>query len=275
MPGEVHPFEKRRSPPRPGPGSGEWPISPTFLGLVVALAALAGGVVALPDYARWLVFPFVLVGWLISLCLHEFGHAILAYHRGDRSVRAKGYLTLDPLRYTDLQYSIVWPLVFLALGGIGLPGGAVYVSTWSMMKVDRTLVSAGGPLATLGVLVLLLGTMTALVPPARFALQNASPDVALYSALAFLALLQLTALVFNLLPVPGLDGWGIIEAWLPGDLRQLGRRFAPMAPILLVVLLLLPPVNRAFWDAVYGLSQAIGLDVRAARHGLRLFAFWR
>jgi Zn-dependent protease len=255
--------------------SGGAPVSATFVGLVAALALLAGGMVALLDYAHWAVFPLVLAGWLISLCLHEFGHAIVAYHRGDRSVRAKGYLTLDPLRYTDLQYSIVWPLVFLALGGIGLPGGAVYVNTWAMMRIDRTLVSACGPVATLAVLVLLLAAMATLVPPTRFELYIASPAVALYSALAFLALLQITALIFNLLPVPGLDGWGIIEAWLPPDLRQLGRRIAPIAPILLVLLLFLPPVSRAFWEAVYGLSQAVGLDVQAARHGLRLFAFWR
>ncbi len=81
-----------------------------------------------PDHARALVFPFVFIGFVISLCVHEFGHAIVAYHCGDRTVRDKGYLTLDPLRYTDLQYSIVFPLIIMALGGIGLPGGAVYIN---------------------------------------------------------------------------------------------------------------------------------------------------
>jgi Zn-dependent protease len=223
---------------------------------------------ALPSYARWAVFPFVLAGWVISLCLHEFGHAIVAYHRGDRRVREKGYLTLDPLRYTDAQFSILWPLVFLALGGIGLPGGAVYVNTWAMMKMDRSLVSAAGPIATLGVLVLLLAILAATVD-----MQFAHP--ALYAAVAFLAFLQLTALFFNLLPVPGLDGWGIIEPWLPPDARDFGHRIAPIAPFLLVVALFIPPVARAFWDAVYGLSNAIGLDAVAAWQGMRLFTFWR
>ena len=106
-----------------------------------------------PDHARALVFPFVFIGFVISLCLHEFGHAIVAYHCGDRTVRDKGYLTLDPLRYTDLQYSILFPLMIMALGGIGLPGGAVYINTqYLRRRAYGALVSAGGPLGTAVVL---------------------------------------------------------------------------------------------------------------------------
>ena len=61
----------------------------------------------------------------MSLCLHEFGHALVAYRGGDRSVRGKGYLTLDIRRYTDVGLSFVLPVLFLLLGGIPLPGGAV------------------------------------------------------------------------------------------------------------------------------------------------------
>jgi hypothetical protein len=132
-------------------------ISVTFLALIAALLGVAMLMEALPAYGRYLVFPFVLVGWLISLCLHEFGHAIAAYRSGDRGVLDNGYLTLDPLRYTDLQYSIFWPLIFLAIGGVGLPGGAVYVNMHAIRgPADRALVSAAGPLATLAVLILLL-----------------------------------------------------------------------------------------------------------------------
>ncbi len=121
-------------------------ISVTFLGLMAALLGVAMLMEALPAYGRYLVFPFVLTGWLISLCLHEFGHAVVAYRSGDRSVVGNGYLTLDPLRYTDVQFSIFWPLVYLAIGGIGLPGGAVYLNK-NMIRspVDRSLVSAAGP----------------------------------------------------------------------------------------------------------------------------------
>ena len=115
-----------------------------------------------PDHARALVFPFVFIGFVISLCLHAFGHAIVAYHCGDWTVRDKGYLTLDPLRYTDLQYSIVFPLLIMALGGIGLPGGAVYINTQYLhRRIDGALVSAGGPLGTAVVLAALMALFSA------------------------------------------------------------------------------------------------------------------
>lgn len=71
---------------------------------------------------------FVCLGWIISVCLHEFGHAIVAYWGGDTSVKDKGYLTLNPLKYTDINLSLTLPLIFLLMGGIPLPGAAVYIN---------------------------------------------------------------------------------------------------------------------------------------------------
>src|SRR5690606_25802544 len=65
------------------------------------------------------VFGFVLAAWMVSLCLHEFGHAYLAYRSGDRSVASKGYLTLNPFKYSDAVLSFLIPVVFIMLGGIG------------------------------------------------------------------------------------------------------------------------------------------------------------
>jgi cobaltochelatase CobT len=242
-------------------------ISGSFLALVAALLSLAVIMVMLPEFGRFAVFPFVVAGWLISRCLHEFGHAIVAYGSGDLSVRDKGYLTLDPLRYTNLQFSILWPLAFLAIGGIGLPGGAVYLNVWALRPSHRALISAAGPLATLSILTLLLVVLHV----AEGAL--ATP---LYEALAFLAFLQLTALVLNLLPVPGLDGWGIVEPWLTSALRQMGRRVAGIAPALLLAsFLFIPAVNKMLWRLIFEFCGMIGLDVEGALDGLELFQFWR
>ena len=88
----------------------------------------------------------VLGGWVITLCLHEFAHAAVAYAGGDTSVRARGYLTLNPLRYTDLAYSVIIPILLLAVGGIPLPGGAVLVEPGRLRhRWYASLVSAAGP----------------------------------------------------------------------------------------------------------------------------------
>jgi len=252
------------------PSTRGWPISSTFLALIAAFLFCAVWMLYRPDHARMLVFPFVFIGFVISLCLHEFGHAIVAYHCGDTTVREKGYLTLDPLRYTDLQYSIVLPLIFMALGGIGLPGGAVYINTrYLTRRVYGALVSVGGPLGTAVVLVALM-VLLAAVP------QMGVTAPVLYAALSFLALLQVTALLFNLIPCPGLDGWGIIEPFLPAPLRKLGRQMGSFAIlILMAALFFVPGLNRGFWQLVFAVCERIGLNAPAAFAGLRLFQFWQ
>jgi len=83
-------------------------------------------------------------------------------------------------------------------------------------------------------------------------------------------------LVFNLLPCPGLDGWGIIEPFLPYSAQQWGRRAAMIAPVLLVLaFFFVPGPSRWFWDVVDAISLPIGLDTRVAWNGLGLFQFWR
>jgi cobaltochelatase CobT len=256
----------QRQPANP---STQWPVSRLFLGLIAIVLALAVVMAMLPAYARLEVFPFVLAGWLISLCLHEFGHAIAAYACGDLGVLNRGYLTLNPLCYTDLQFSIVWPLVFLAVGGIGLPGGAVYVNMWALRPVHRALVYAAGPLATLAVLIVLL----AILHSWEMALTGMP---GLHPALAFLALLQLTTLVLNLLPIPGLDGWGILAPALPEAWRDFGARNARISVALLVLsFLLVPAVSEFFWRLVFGLCRMTGLSAELAIEGLWLFQFWR
>ena len=246
------------------------PVSSAFLLLIVVCLACAVWMLYRPDHARLLVFPFVLAGFLISLCLHEFGHALVAFYCGDTTVEEKGYLTLNPLRYTDLQYSILFPLLVMAIGGVGLPGGAVYINTRLLRRsVYGALVSAGGPLATAAVLALLMLVINLTFKPV-------APDPVLYAAVAYLAMLQVTVLVFNLLPCPGLDGWGIIEPFLPETVRHWGLRAAHIAPVLLVLaLFFVPGLSRWFWDLVSTLSALIGLDWRVAWNGFGLFQFWR
>jgi Zn-dependent protease len=245
---------------------GAFAPSPSFLVLIAAFLFCAVWMLYRPDQARFLVFPIVLSGFLVGLCLHEFGHAIIAYFCGDGSVREKGYLTLDPLRYTDTAYSIIFPLLIMAIGGIGLPGGAVYIDTRRLRRrFYGALVSAGGPLAT----ALFLALLIPLVPATAV-------NPMLSAALSFLALLEVTAFLFNVIPCPGLDGWGIVEPFFPEQLRSIGRRMSPIGPLIVIVALIaIPEVNNNFWDTIYAACARIGVDPRVAAIGFTLFQFWR
>lgn len=243
-----------------------WP-SPIFLILlaVTCLGALLATLDAGPAITAGIVL-LVLGGWAVSLCLHEFGHAYVAYRGGDYSVRAKGYLTLDIRRYTDPVLSLVLPLILLLAGGIPLPGGAVWIDHHALRSRGvQSAVSLAGPLTNL-LLGILLAVTAAAVP---------MPD-GLAAGLSYLALVQAIAFVLNVLPVPGLDGFGALEPYLPYEARRVANAVRPWAPLALFALLIaLPPLTRLLFDVAIEVFVLVGGDSRAAAFGADEFMFWR
>ncbi|TWP48361.1 site-2 protease family protein [Lentzea tibetensis] len=240
--------------------------SPLFIGLLVA--TIAGAVLTLVDTSAARIggtVLFVLGGWAVSLCLHEFGHAAVAYKGGDHSVRAKGYLTLDIRRYTDPVLSIVLPLVLLAFGGIPLPGGAVWINHHALRsKKVESLVSLAGPISNL----ILGGVLIAAV-----AIFN--PPWALGAALSYMAALQIIAFVLNILPIPGLDGWGVLEPFMSYQAQQFGAKARPWAPLILFAVLIgFPAINRLFFGFAYNVFEMLGGDRSSAASGMENFLFW-
>jgi len=243
-------------------------VSPLFLALLGA--TVAGGVLATLDNSAARTAGIVLIvigGWATSLCLHEFGHAATAYRNGDLSVRAKGYLTLDPRHYTDPVVSIVLPLLFVIAGGIPLPGGAVWINHHALRnRRAESLVSLAGPLTNL---------VIGLVLAVSVATLASSMPMGLSTGLSYLAFLQVIAFVLNILPVPGLDGYGAIEPWLSGPAREFGEKSRAWAPLVLFVLLFaVQPVGRAFFELAYLVFALVGGDPGLAYMGQAWFRFW-
>ncbi len=231
----------------------------------LTFAMLAGG-----NASGVVVFAFAFLGWLISLCLHEWGHAATAWAGGDQSVEERGYLTLNPLKYANPMLSIVLPLLFLAMGGIGFPGGAVYVNTGKLRSpLWRAAVSAAGPAMNLLCLIVIGVTLRVMGTSGDF-----EPD-ALTSALALLGFLQATALILNLLPVPGLDGFGILQAVLPPRTRAFVNRFSPIVMIVfLVALFTMPALFAPIFGVAIWLCEQIWIGVTPIVTGFELFRFW-
>ena len=214
------------------------------------------------------VLVFVVTGWIISLCLHEFGHAITAYKAGDTSILATGYLTLDPLKYTDPFLSILLPLIYIAIGGFGLPGGAVWINHAAIRSAWwDSAVSAAGPLANILFLALLAGLYN-LAPHGK-----ETSDIE--AALAVLAYFQGTAIVLNLLPIPGLDGFGIIRPFLPGHVQAASNAAAAgLGFVLMFVVLSVPSLARFIFRAGLDATTLVGFDPHDIFTGYRFLRFF-
>jgi Zn-dependent protease len=251
-----------KAPAKPNPF-----VGPAILVIWIALGAL---IVRQPSGPA--VFAFVMVGWILSVMVHEFSHAATAWLGGDRTVTEKGYLSFDPRRYGDLGVSLVIPLIALIMGGIGFPGGAVYIrNDLIRSRLWRSATSLAGPAATL---VILLVLTFGLAFWAGWGVEGAGP-LALFGALTVLAFLQAMGLILNLLPIPGLDGFGIIRPYLPYHLQAAAQRVGPALSILLLMMFLSRTFSGAIWSAVSTITTALGIQFEYIAFGYSLFHFWR
>ena len=143
---------------------------------------------------------------VIAIPVHEMGHAAAAYFQGDRSVRYFGYFKPDPRRFLDPLGVIA---VFVALVGWGrrVPIQSNRISGTR----QKVLYELGGPAANLAVAFvvgLLLRAMIRAGVPISFDVGPGLLGLVIY----VIVFLNLSIFAFQLLPIPGLDGWNMIEA---------------------------------------------------------------
>jgi Zn-dependent protease len=241
--------------------------SPLFLAILALF--LTSGWMAWTGFGavRLDVFLFVVAGWLVSLCLHEYAHALTAYRAGDVGVAGRGYLTLNPLKYTHPLLSIVLPLFFVIVGGFGLPGGAVWVDhQYIRGRWKDSLISLAGPAMNVIFALLLIAPFTLGV--------DTGAHQEFWAGLAFLAFLQVTASLLNLVPMPGVDGGNAVRPWLSYQWQRGFDLIAPYGLLLFIGLLWNPTLNSLFFNAVFSVSSGLGLPLWLYEEGRQLFMFW-
>ena len=142
---------------------------------------------------------------LVAIPAHELGHALVAYAIGDRSVRYFGHLSYNPRRQLDPLGAIA---VVIALVGWGrrIPVQSNRINTTGR----RILYELGGPAANLAVGVVIGLVLRFAFPDVRIGTLTAPGLVWFFLFAIFF--LNLSVMAFQLLPIPGLDGWNVVEA---------------------------------------------------------------
>jgi Zn-dependent protease len=202
-----------------------------------------------------LTIALQIIALVFAVSVHESAHGLVALLCGDSTARDLGRVTLNPLRHIDPVGSLLVPAV-LAFAGGPVFGWAkpvpVVLSRTRAPRLANLLVSAAGPLSNF----LLAALSAAAFLFVRPLLDDGGFAAELVFRLAALSVLVNVLLaIFNLLPIPPLDGFGVLESLLPSRFLPLTRflRRWGMAILLLVILTnglsyVLTPVQRSVID---------------------------
>lgn len=203
-----------------------------------------------PDEIKWLlVYIFVLV---VSVTLHEFGHAIMADKLGDDTPRRQGRVTLNPISHADPIGTLLLPLISgiyrAANGGVGGFGWGRPVE-WQPSRISRKwkmstaaiLVSIAGPgmnvllaIAIAGVDCILLATGTI------------SPFGDAHTILKYAVGTNFILFFFNLVPAPPLDGGHVARELMPYGKRKAFEEYARFGPFVVMAVAMIPQIAQIF-----------------------------
>ncbi len=179
---------------------------------------------------------FSLVILLFSVIIHELSHGYVAYSLGDPTAKYEGRLTLNPLKHLDPFGSIILPLLLFIAGSPFLFGWAKPVPVnpynFSDKKYGEIKVSVAGPASNL-LLAIFFGVLLRFIPD-QIILANQGIAI----ALSYIVAINIWLAIFNLIPIPPLDGSWILFSFLPESWQNV-KIFLKQYGIVILVLLIL------------------------------------
>ena len=164
---------------------------------------------------------YLIVFILISLTVHEFMHAFIGYKLGDNTARDEGRVSLNPIRHIDPVMTVALPIITILLIGSPILAAKPVPFDPRNVKYDEfgaALIAAAGPLSNLA-----LAFVAALI--AR-SIGIESPAVAY--AFELFIILNVSLFVFNMIPIPPLDGSRVLYAFAPESLQRIMLQLEPI-----------------------------------------------
>src|SRR4029079_4463193 len=175
---------------------------------------------------------------LFSLTIHEMAHAWTADRAGDPTARLLGRVSLNPVVHADLIGTVVFPLVSM-VSGATLIGWAkpvpVNVRYLRHPRRDYMLVAAAGPASNL-ILAVFAAILLSIMPFTPQTLGEANVSVPIARLLSQLVGLNVLLAVFNMIPIPPLDGGNVLAGLLPPNLAAILNQLRPYVFVLLYAL---------------------------------------
>ena len=192
------------------------------------------------DFVKVVLVLVIVVG---SVILHELAHGVVAYFLGDRTAKDAGRLTLNPLKHIDPYMSILVPVILYLLNA-PVFGGAKPVPIDSRNLKWRewglALVAIAGPLTNflIAFIAFLIGHFAGLLGVSSGSLYYLSDSIPAF-IVAETVIINLGFMIFNLIPIPPLDGSRVLYALAPDAIREYMRRLEPYGFIIVYALILI------------------------------------
>ena len=183
-----------------------------------------------------------MVAIAVAISVHEFGHAYSAHLLGDDTAKMYGRMTLNPAKHLDIMGLIAMLIVHI---GWAKPV-PVNPNNFKNYKVGNVIVSLAGVTANIitAIICVLINKYVNM-----FAINLIAQYVIVYNV-GFAA--------FNLLPLPPLDGWGVISSFIPYKYNEIAYKYESMSSMIFLIFILtgaysifVSPISNVIWDILY------------------------
>ncbi|MEK3919750.1 site-2 protease family protein [Paenibacillus sp. FSL K6-2393] len=202
--------------------------------------------------------PFFLLTILIAFTVHEFSHAYFANKFGDPTAKLLGRVTLNPVVHFDL-----FGVLLLIIAGFGWARPVpVNRANFDKPRLMGIIVSAAGPLSNL--LLAIIGTIIYASLVGSGALGGIDNERLLTAITTFFAIFNLTnffLFLFNLIPLPPLDGYRILEDVVPPSISRKLQGVEQWSIFIFLLILVIPPLQNVTIQPLYVFAQTMYVDL--------------